>query len=243
MLLSITLDKLSKFSLKKGPIFGALFYLCIGLCFAQEQDRVPSFEEIVETAKPVPENTPILPVYVRANTITIGFQYLSTWIPSKKTLGYTRTLSPKWSLEGEYSTSTLSTGIVGVDLGSVSEKRFSLLGRRYWGRSFNWVIGPYFNSVKAALGGDIKTPVDGHVQVEQLGLSLGFANRWSFENGFTIGFDWLRVNIPLRETKYDDKILQLVADKSSRDDVKTVLSAINRVPTFVLLGIHLGYFF
>jgi hypothetical protein len=211
------------------------------MSFAQEE--VPTFEEIVETAKPVPVITPVLPARIKTNTVTVGFQYLSTWIPSKKTLGYTRTLNPKWSLEGEYSWSSLSTGIVGVDLGSITEKRFSLLGRRYWGKSFHWVIGPYFNSVKASLGGDVKTPVSGHVEVEQIGLALGFANRWNFDNGFTIGADWLRVNIPLRETKYDDKILQQVADKSSREDVKTVLSAINRVPTLILLGIHLGYFF
>lgn len=180
-------------------------------------------------------------------SVMVGYQLITSWIPSKKTLSYTHIFNRKWSLEGEYSVSSIEAPIYGVDLGEIKERRYSLQMRRYWGNSFNFTFGPVYNDVKARLGSDILdslgTEIKSSFRVQNLGLTVGMGNRWQWGNGFTLGLDWIRLNVPVLETAVKDNVLDDISKSSDRTDVKEVIRTLNRVPTFVLLGINLGYTF
>jgi len=180
-------------------------------------------------------------------TVMVGYQFITSWLPSKKTLSYTHNFNQKWSLEAEYSWASIGFPIVGIDLGSIKEKRFTLQARRFVGNSFNFTFGGAVNEFKARLGSDfidnLGHEINSDFTVQNLGITLGLGNRWQLENGFTLGIDWLRLNIPVYETKLEDKVLESVGSEGDRDDIKKVIRAVNHIPTFVLLGVNLGYSF
>lgn len=214
------------------------------------------FEKAVENAKPVPEVavTKTIPESKTKDfrrqsngSVMIGYELLTTWIPSKKTISGTYIFNQDWSAELEYAWGSIGLPIVGIDVGSLSEKRYSLLAKRYFGNSFHLQFGPYFYDYEAHAGIKIlnrmtqKSIAD--FGVEGLGAAFGLGNRWQWKSGMTLGIDWFRINVPLKTTQNDNKILKNIEDEGSNDDVKNVLGYFSRVPTFVLLGLNLGYTF
>lgn len=181
------------------------------------------------------------------NTIMVGYQLLTTWIPSKKTVSYTRNVSRKWSFELEYAWSTIDSPIIGVDLGEISEKRYSLMAKRFVGNSFTFDIGPYFTRFKAQVGSDILEDVVANstssFSTNTYGIMGGIGNRWQWENGFSFGVDWFRMYLPLFVTDVESKILGDITREQDDEKIRDVLRKFNRIPTFVLLGLNIGYSF
>ena len=63
-------------------------------------------EEVVTEAEPVPVIKTYSSKENRADsfgTVMVGYQFITSWIPSKGTFSYTQTFNEKWSLESEYS--------------------------------------------------------------------------------------------------------------------------------------------
>jgi hypothetical protein len=219
-----------------------------------------SFEKVVEDAQKFPTEEVIKESSDKTSqkkskskrddslgTVMVGYQLLTTWIPSKKLISYTHIFNDKWSLEFEYARSSLSVPIIAIDLGEVSERRYSLLARRYVGNSFHYTFGPYFNQFDAEVGSSILnrigTETTSSFETAGGGLALGIGNRWHWDNGFTLGLEWFRMNVPLFVTKVESRILNNVSDDDDEDDIQTVIRRFNRIPTFVLFGIKLGYTF
>ncbi len=219
-------------------------------------------EEVVEGAQVQKISTPILDKAQRIETeisktkylrddstgsIMVGYQFLTSWLPSKKTISYTHIFNQKWSLEGEYSWASINFPIVGVDLGEIKEKRYTLEARRYVGNSFHFTFGAVLNEFKARLGSDfldnLGNEIHSDFEVHNIGVTGGIGNRWQWQNGFTLGLDWFRINIPVAETKLEDNVLDDIPGGSDRKEVKKVIRALNRIPTFVLFGVNLGYTF
>jgi hypothetical protein len=235
-----------------------IFFLFIPLSYAQFSPKLSTedsvVEEVVKDAEtiPTPQLNPAKKLQTEdlradsAGTVLVGYQFLTTWIPSKLTFSYTHIFNKRWSLEGEYSGGSISFPVVGVDLGKITEKRYSLQLRRYGGNSFHTSFGLSYSEFKARLGSDFLDDMGNEIkssfEVENLGLTAGFGNRWQWENGFTLGLDWARINIPLFETAVNDKVLKQI-DKGDRADVRKVIRTFNRIPTFVLLGLNLGLTF
>jgi hypothetical protein len=184
---------------------------------------------------------------VSRGTVMLGYQWITSWLPSKKTFSYTHIFSQRWTFEGEYSSQTINTRFIGVDLGEISERRTTLHARRYFGNSFHLSFGAVFSTFEARLGSDfvdnLGNPVRSSFRAENLGLSGGLGNRWQWDNGLTFGVDWLRLNVPLLEMQVNDNVLDSLDGPGNRQDVKDVLRTFNRIPTFVLLGLDLGYTF
>lgn len=176
-------------------------------------------------------------------TVALGYHLFSTWIPSKWSASYTQNFSRYWALEGEYSKGSLSLPVYGVDIGGITEERVTLQARYFPGNSFNWSFGLIYQKGKAELGGDIPS-VEGeeYFRMESFGATLGMGNRWQWENGITFGVDWFRVNQPFFGQWEDESVLKAVNAEDS-SDLKKIMRAFNTLPTFVFLGIHLGYTF
>ena len=62
-------------------------------------------------------------------------------------------------------------------------------------------------------------------------------------NGMTLGIDWIRINYPVVATKIDDNSVNDVADSADRNDLKDGIKTFNRIPTFLLFGLNIGYSF
>lgn len=179
------------------------------------------------------------------HSFMLGYQFLTTWLTGKKTIGYTFIVSENWSWELEHAWQSLDSSIVGVDLGEISEKRTSLLGRRYVGDSFHFILGAMYQDFDARASGKVLNKgVDvASFGAEGTGAVLGIGNRWQWQNGMTVGIDWLRVNVPLLTNKVENKILDEVNDNSDSDDIKKVIRTFNHIPTFVVFGLNIGYTF
>ena len=215
-------------------------------------------EKVVEDAEPIVEekSQPVIKEIEKGaltsrenrtaskGTVMLGYQFLTTWIPSKWTAGYTHIFNEKWSLEAEYSSASINTKYIGIDLGVVRESRIALQARRYVGNSFHFSFGPVLSQFEARLGSDIiASDYSQSFSSENLGVTGGIGNRWQWSNGVTFGIDWFRMNVPVLETSVKDKVLRDVIDGGDRSDIKKVIRTFNRIPTFVLFGLNIGYTF
>jgi hypothetical protein len=216
-------------------------------------------EEVIENSTKIPaENSTESPIAkvekkskkVRKDSIgsvMVGYQLITSWIPSKKTISYTHIFNPKWSLELEYAWSGLGYPILGIDLGSIKERRYSLLAKRYVGKTFHFAFGPYYNDFEAEVGSSILnragTETTSSFGAEGAGIAMGIGSRFHWKNGFTLGVDWFRLNVPLIVTEVESRILDDVSNDDDEDDIEKVIRSFNRIPTFVLLGINIGYSF
>lgn len=215
-------------------------------------------EKVVEDAEPIVEekSQPVIKQIEKGaltsrenrdaskGTVMLGYQFLTTWMPSKWTAGYTHIFNEKWSLEAEYSSASINTKYIGIDLGVVRESRIALQARRYVGNSFHFSFGPVLSQFEARLGSSmIASDYSQSFGSENLGVTGGIGNRWQWSNGITFGIDWFRMNVPVLETSVKDKVLKDVIDGDDRSDIKKVIRTFNRIPTFVLFGLNIGYTF
>lgn len=206
-------------------------------------------EKIEDKAVEVQQNISETSSY-RANstgTALVGFEPFSSWLPLKLTASYTQIFNKKWSLEAEFARGKFGAGLLGFDLASVTEYRYSILARRYIGNSFHWIFGVYKDDLKARLGNDItdsmnNTRID-DLKVSVLGGTVGVGNRWQWQKGFTVGIDWFRMNMPLLDRETDDGVLKYIDNENDYDLVKRGMDRVAKIPTFVLMGIYLGYTF
>ena len=181
------------------------------------------------------------------STLMIGNQFITSWIPSKYTGSYTYLFNEKWSLEAEYSWASFSTSFVGIELGEISESRSTLQARYYVSNSFHFSFGGVYSRFHAKLGNDYLDTLGNKISTgfsaENIGVTAGLGNRWQWSNGITFGVDWIRLNYPVILSKIDDDALNDVADSADRGDLKDSIKTFNRLPTFVLFGLNLGYSF
>jgi hypothetical protein len=223
-----------------------------------EKPEVSPIEKVIDEAQPVVKEEP-KPVVeeiekgaltsrenraASKGTVMLGYQFLTTWIPSKWTAGYTHIFNEDWSLDLEYSSASINTKYIGVDLGVIRENRIALQARKYAGNSFHFSFGPVLSEFEARLGSDmVATDYSQSFSAQNLGLTGGIGNRWQWSNGVTFGIDWLRVNVPVLETSVKDNVLKDVSSSGDRKDIKDTIRTFNSLPTFVLFGLNIGYTF
>jgi hypothetical protein len=181
-------------------------------------------------------------------SLMLGYQMITTWLPSKKNLSYTHIFNQDLSLEAEVSWMTLDRdSFIGVDFGAVRERRFTLQARRFVANSFHYLLGVVYSDFSAKLGREVVDQFGGEIsqeaQGQNLGVCAGLGNRWQLNHGVTWGIDWIRVNIPIIETRSGQSVLTQIASEGERQDLKKVIRTFNRIPNFVFFGISAGYSF
>ena len=178
-------------------------------------------------------------------SIMAGYQVINTWVPAKKTLSYTQNFSRNWGLELEYATSKFSLDIAGVNLGRIEEDRYSLLGKYFIGNSFYFNFGGYLSKLELFVGDKFEdvfgNKINESFKMDIYGVSFGVGNRWIFDNGISLGVDWLRFNMPLA-TSTKQKVLKSL-DAENSDDIKRVGKIFRNYPAFTFVGVNIGYTF
>lgn len=61
-------------------------------------------------------------------------------------------------------------------------------------------------------------------EAENQVLVVGLGNRWHFDNGFTLGFDWFALMAPIGRGKVDDEALAYIANEKDKASTKKSLS-------------------
>jgi hypothetical protein len=202
-------------------------------------------------------NCPVCPVYKEPRSSATnrddsfgslmgGFQFLNTWVPSKLTGSYTQIFNRSFSAELEYATSQRNISIAGVDVGLLKESRYTFLFKYYIGNTFHVSLGPYVSDLSFDLDNKI-TDVFGRrlndkAEISSVGVAFGIGNRWQFNNGITVGLDWLRISQPTGVYKVKDRIFKGL-DDDKKDDVKRTGKLFRTFPAFTFFGVNLGYTF
>lgn len=175
----------------------------------------------------------------------LSYSYYDLWIFSK--VGAIVSYGTKERVyELAYQTGTFNFDVVIADLGEVTEERLHLTTRSFsYGNSFNYQYGLSINTLAARLGrdwyGDAGPRYDA-ISVKTLGLLWGIGNRWSWENGINLGFDWIKFFYPITIIEKDTAILDVI-DKEDREDLEKFVDFASQIPTVAILHFEIGYRF
>jgi hypothetical protein len=171
-------------------------------------------------------------------------------LPSKTGFSATWILSSTSSLEAEYLSGSYGLSFSKLDIATFSEKIISAKYRWYTGNSFNLFLGGGERKYKFSVGNDLlafatNQPFSSFpsLVVENQVMVLGLGNRWQYDNGFTLGFDWLELIIPVGKGRIENSTLDNFKDEKDRDNTEKFLKLLRYAPTVTVLKIALGYTF
>jgi len=181
---------------------------------------------------------------------TLNYAPVDLILPSKFgfTLGYVDTPEKTW--EFEYLKSSVSVPFIIDDLGEMTDERFSVITRDYFGtETFNLSYGLTYYKFKVHLGNKYLASVAPNIpdvelmRVDSLGFNVGIGNRWIFSNRWIVGLDWISWSQPVFTTRYNDKYAELTNDPNDKNTAADVLKLIKWVPRITLLKLQIGYSF
>ena len=177
-------------------------------------------------------------------SILAGYQHFSSWVNDKISGSYTYYFSQDHALEYEFATGKKQLDVNSVELGDLTEYRYSLLWKYFLKNSFHVSFGTYFNQLDFEVGENVRdvdgNAIDEEIKVMTYGLSVGIGNRWQWDNGFTLGVDWVRVNQPVGDYSENTSVSKRLSEED-QDDLKKVGRMFRNMPTFMYLGISAGY--
>lgn len=180
-----------------------------------------------------------------------NFSYIDLLIPGKYGASFGVISGPDKTWEVEYLRASLSVPFLIEDLGQMTDDRFSIIRRNYFGgNSFNLSYGLSYMRFSIELGDEMLQRISGGVypamnliEIESLGLNVGVGNRWTFGHDITLSVDWLAVAQPIYVTKKETKFLDYATDQKDRDNVSSAVSAISYMPRISFLKFQLGMLF
>lgn len=171
-------------------------------------------------------------------------------LPSKKGFAASWIINSKLMIEGEYLSGSYGLSLSLIDVALFSEKIYSGKFRWYPGNSFNVFAGLGQRNYKFTLGSDLLAIATDQMVtafpttvVENQVLVVGLGNRWQFDNGFTLGFDWFELIVPIGRGKVDDEALAYFANEKDKEITKKALRFFRYAPTINALKLQLGYTF
>lgn len=172
-------------------------------------------------------------------------------IPSKYglTFGYIKSADKTWELE--YLRGSISVPVIVEDLGNMTDERFSVIGRSYFGgNSFNFSYGLSYFNFSLRLGDDLLNRVtEGNypsidlIEIQSLGFNLAIGNRWSFNHNVTFGVDWISLAQPVFVTNKKSAFLDHASNQQDKDDVDKTMNLISYFPRLAFLKLQLGILF
>lgn len=180
-----------------------------------------------------------------------NYSPLDLLIPGKIgiTLGYIRSADKSW--EVEYLRGNISVPFVVKDLGKMTDERYSLIGRSYFGgNSFNLSYGLSYFDFSLHLGDQLLNRVTGGsypsldmVEIQSLGFNLAIGNRWTFARDITFGVDWVSWAQPVFVTNKKSDFLDRATNQQDKDDVDAAMKLIAYFPRLAFLKLQLGILF
>jgi len=186
--------------------------------------------------------------------VLVHYSYLDLIIPSKYGITFSKNSEDRnTQYEIQYLRGSISIPFIVEDLGSMTEQRLSLLKRNFSNTSnFNWFYGISYNKFDISLGVKyLNTLAPGQnvynyelIDIQTLGLDLGFGHRWYYKNGLTIAVDWAAISQPLALLKKEAPYTEgSNSSNDNKDSVNTALKIISYFPRMSFFKLSLGYSF
>lgn len=184
-------------------------------------------------------------------TVSVDAALFETWVITKYGLTFTYNDSPENAYELEYLKGGLGFGYFGVNLGSIEEQKLTALWRSYSARNtFSFFTGMSYNIFRVHLGSEYLETVTGSqranvdvAEIQTLGLTWGFGQRWHMKNGGVWGVDWFNIMIPLVLLREDTPFQQVSNSPSKREEFSDAAKLFKRVPSLGVLKLQIGYSF
>lgn len=80
------------------------------------------------------------------------------------------------------------------------------------------------------------------VKTSAIVWNLGIGNRWQFDNGITLGSDWLEISVPLK-TKMKEHVSPLFKAEGDRKTATRILKILRNFPSMTAFKLQIGYTF
>ncbi|MCX6118594.1 MAG: hypothetical protein NT027_13710 [Proteobacteria bacterium] len=124
---------------------------------------------------------------------------------------------------------------------------FDIDARYFVGNSFNILGGLGFRSanIKYSIEDRATTSVSGNITISSIVLPISIGNSWTWSNGFSIGCDWLGVQVPLSGSTKSSLSGTLSADtaKKLNEDLVNTGDKLAKTTSLTLLLTHLAWAF
>lgn len=175
---------------------------------------------------------------------------LDMLIPSKwgVVFGYNQNAKHTW--EFEYIRGSVSVPLIIEDLGEITEEKFSIRRRHFYGGAFNFFYGLDYLRIRVKLGSDLLNRVSGGqtedfdaLETGTIGGHLGIGSRWAISDNFNWGVDWITWTQPLHRDFRKDRFLDFASNESDKDDVRKALQIAEFFPRFTLFKLSVGLSF
>jgi len=171
-------------------------------------------------------------------------------IPNKFGARLGKRTSPGQSWEVEYVKGSWGPPGGFRKLGSLSDSRFSVIGRSFMGEHFHFIYGVSFFDFSADVGDALVSGVSGGAypsmnaaKVQALGLNVGLGHSWVFRENVVLGIDWISWAQPLKLTRRSSDFIRASTDETTKAYVADTLKIISYIPRFSILSVHLGMLF
>jgi hypothetical protein len=184
--------------------------------------------------------------------ITLQYSPIDLIIPSKTGISYYySSFDTSKQYEVQYLRGKIALNGVIDDLASTTDERFSFLIRNLPRNSnFNWFYGFSYLALEAELGSRFLSTIsntnipDADIfKVSSIGIDIGLGHRWYFNNGFTLGADWIGVSQPVIQIKKEAHYQEASTNQQNKDDAEKILNLLSIYPRIYALKLMLGYSF
>ena len=182
----------------------------------------------------------------------LNYSPIDLLIPNKLGASFYFSSSDKMNqYEFQYLQSAYYADIQNIDIAKMTEQKFSFLNRYFSQTSiFNWYYGLSYATLDVQLGDAYlnsvppsSRPDADALKVYVLAIDLGIGNRWYFENGLTLGFDWFGITQPVSTLKKEENFKKYSSNQNEKDDLDKFLNVLSAFPRLYLLKFQLGYSF
>lgn len=169
--------------------------------------------------------------------------------PIKYGLNAAYTQDPNWMWELGYFTGGINFGVSKISVGGFNEALLTATGRYSpWAGSFNWIVGLSHHAYHVRLGNAIVSRLTGVgkldvLNVQTVGLQAGVGNRWQIADNFSIGVDWVVVDIPLTTVRSQSPALEAYTNEGDRREVEEALDFMKSLWTINVLKTTIAFSF
>jgi len=155
--------------------------------------------------------------------------------------------SKNWMLGVDYLQSKKSIKFFSFEVGEVKEKNYTFQARRFFGNSFNTIMGVGHRNTETRLAKNLFDLVlhsysETVSEFETQYIRLGLGNQWQFKKKYTFAIDWITINIPFK-----GKILTSASEyaKSDEDkeDIRDAEEILKYYPSGAVIQMNLGMVF
>ena len=198
---------------------------------------------------PRPSHKPARQKRGKAQRFDVDLAWLPGSIPVRKATGVSAYYHPsrKWSLGVDYYSGSIALSVFSWEFGSIDERHISFQARRWFGRSFNLLMGMGSRSLEVRLPGswfDLVTHTYSQTlsRIESTYVRLGLANQWRLGKRMALNVDWLTLNIPLGGG-VPNSASEFAATPTDADRIRSAESWLRFYPSGTVLRLAVGLVF